>query len=151
MAWDLLHYHFYAGFNALNDRFEQDYFAAGPNSYLNPYAYAPFYILVKLGLPGLVVGTALAIIHSTVLWLTYELACRVSPSEDRRQRFFFGLCVTVLAFMNPVLLQQIGSSFSDITTTGWYLADGSFGSRRSTPAHEAGRFCGASSSGLRPR
>jgi hypothetical protein len=126
MAWDLLHYHFYAGFSALNDRFDQDYFAAGPNSYLNPYVYAPFYVLVKLGLPGLAVGTVLAMIHSVVLWLTYELACRVSPSEDRQERFFFGLCVTVLAFMNPVLLQQIGSSFSDITTTalvlgGWLL------------------------------
>src|SRR6266403_6064716 len=66
MAWDLLHYHFYAGFSALNDRFEQDYFAAGPNSYLNPYAYAPFYVLVKLGLPGLVVATVLAMIHGVV-------------------------------------------------------------------------------------
>src|SRR5271167_4287769 len=126
MAWDLLHYHFYAGFSALNDRFEQDYFAAGPNSYLNPYVYAPFYFLVKLGLPGLAVGTVLAMIHSVVLWLTYELACRVSPSGDRQERFFFGLCVTVLAFMNPILLQQIGSSFSDVTTTalvlgGWLL------------------------------
>jgi hypothetical protein len=126
MASDLLHYHFYAGFSALNERFEQDYFAAGPNSYLNPYAYTPFYVLVKLGLPGLAVGTVLAMIHSVVLWLTYELACRVSPSQDRKERFFFGLCITVLAFMNPVLLQQIGSSFSDITTTalvlgGWLL------------------------------
>jgi len=70
MAWDLLHYHFYAGFSALNDRFEQDYFAAGPNSYLNPYAYAPFYLLVKLGLPALAVGSVLAVIQSVVLWLT---------------------------------------------------------------------------------
>src|ERR1700686_1579170 len=70
MAWDLLHYHFYSGFSALNDRFEQDYFAAGPNSYFNPYAYVPFYILVKLGLPGLAVGTVLAMIHGVVLWLT---------------------------------------------------------------------------------
>ena len=48
------------------------------------------------------------------------------PSADRKERFFFGLCATVLAFMNPVLLQQIGSSFADITTTvlvlgGWLL------------------------------
>jgi hypothetical protein len=121
MAWDLLNHHFYCGFSALNDRFEQDYFAAGTNSYLYPYAYVPFYVLVKLGLPGLAVGTVLAMIHSVVLWLTYELACRVSSSEDRKERFFFGLCVTVLAFMNPVLLQQIGSSFSDITTTGLVL------------------------------
>jgi hypothetical protein len=126
MSWDLVHYHFYAGFSALNDRFEQDYFAAGPQSYFNPYAYIPFYVLVKLGLPGLVIGTVLAMIHGVVPCLTYELACRVSPSQDRKERYFFGLCVTILAFMNPILLQQIGTSFSDITTTalvlgGWLL------------------------------
>jgi len=126
MAWDLLHYHFYAGFSALNDRFEQDYFAAGVQSYFNPYVYVPFYIVVKLGLPGLAIGTILAVLHSVVLWITYDLACRVYPSESRRDRLFFGLCATILALMNPILLQQIGSSFSDITTTelvlgGWLL------------------------------
>jgi len=88
MAWDQLHYHLYSGFSALNDRFEQDYFAAGPQSYFNPYAYVPFYLLVKLGLPGLAVGTVLAMIHSMVLWLTYELACRVCPSETVRSASF---------------------------------------------------------------
>src|SRR5882762_2047227 len=68
MAWDTLHYHFYAGFSALNDRFEQDYFAAGIQSYFNPYAYVPFYVLVRLGLPGIAVGSVLAMAHSVVLW-----------------------------------------------------------------------------------
>jgi hypothetical protein len=121
MASDLLQYHFYSGFSALNDRFEPDYFAAGLQSYFNPYAYVPFYVLVKSGLPALAVGSVMAVIHSVVLWLTYELACRVCPSEDRQERFFFGLCATVLAFMNPILLQQIGASFADITTTGLVL------------------------------
>ena len=115
MASDLLQYHFYSGFSALNDRFEQDYFAAGLQSYFNPYAYVPFYVLVKSGLPALAVASVLAVIHSVVLWLTYELACRVCPSEIRQERFLFGLCATVLAFMNPIFLQQIGASFSDIT------------------------------------
>ncbi|MGC1520417.1 MAG: hypothetical protein WA803_02655 [Steroidobacteraceae bacterium] len=121
MAWDLLNYHFYSGFSALHDRFARDYFAAGPTSYLNPYAYLPFYALVKLGLPAIAVGTVLAMVHSVILWLTYELACRVAPSEDPKERLFFGVCTTVLAFMNPVLLQQIGTSFADITTTGLVL------------------------------
>jgi hypothetical protein len=121
MASDLLQYYFYSGFSALNDRFEQDYFAAGLQSYFNPYAYVPFYVLVKSGLPALAVGSVLAVIHSVVLWLTYELACIVCPSEDRKKRFLFGLCATVLAFMNPILLQQIGASFADITTTGLVL------------------------------
>jgi hypothetical protein len=121
MAWDLLHYHFYAGFSALNGRFAQDYFAAGPQSYFNPYAYVPFYALVRLGLPALVVGTVMAMIHSVVLWITYELACSVCPSKDPKTRLFFGLCATALACLNPVLLQQIGSSFADITTAGLVL------------------------------
>jgi hypothetical protein len=63
MASDLLQYHFYSGFSALNDRFEQDYFAPGLQSYFNPYAYVPFYVLVKSGLPALSVGGVLAGIY----------------------------------------------------------------------------------------
>src|ERR1700680_1029369 len=55
MAWDTLNYHLYSGFSALNDRFGQDYFAAGPLAYLNPYAYVPFYGMVRAGLPALVI------------------------------------------------------------------------------------------------
>jgi hypothetical protein len=125
-AFDSLHYHFYDGFSALNDRFGVDYFAAGAQSYFNPYAYVPFYVLVKLGLPALAVGSVLAAIQSVALWITYELACAICPSASRWNRFFFGLCASTLALMNPILLQEIGSSFADLTTTplvlgGWLL------------------------------
>jgi hypothetical protein len=39
LRWDTLNYHLYAGFSAVHDRFVQDYFAAGPQSYFNPYVY----------------------------------------------------------------------------------------------------------------
>ena len=32
VGWDTLNYHLYAGFSAVNDRFAQDYFAAGPHN-----------------------------------------------------------------------------------------------------------------------
>jgi hypothetical protein len=121
MAWDLLNYHFYDGFSALNNRFDQDYFAAGSQAYFNPYSYIPFYALVRLGLSGLAVGTILAAIHSVAPWLTYELAWSVSPSAERGERLLIALFATVLAVMNPILLQQIGSSFSKITTAGFVL------------------------------
>ncbi|MGH8220679.1 MAG: hypothetical protein ACREUT_19270 [Steroidobacteraceae bacterium] len=126
MAWDSLNYHFYAGFSAIHDRFSQDYFAAGPQSYIEPYAYAPFYLLVRSGLPALMIGSILAIVHSSVLWLTFELALLVSPDADHRMRLLFGLCAVAMAAINPILLQQIGSSFADITTAipvlcGWVL------------------------------
>lgn len=126
MAWDMLNYHLYAGFSALNDRFSQDYFAAGPQSYFNPYAYAPFYLLVRSGLSSVAVSSSLALVHSAILWLTFELALLICPFGDRQTRLWFGLCAIAMALVNPILIQQIGSSFADITTgeivlAGWLL------------------------------
>jgi len=126
MAWDTLNYHLYAGFSAVNDRFGQDYFAAGPQSYFNPYAYVPFYALISAGLSALAISSALTVVHSVVLWLTFELGVCICPSDDCRARVTTGLCAVALAFVNPILLQQIGSTFADITTAilvlaGWLL------------------------------
>jgi hypothetical protein len=122
MAWDTQNYHLYAGFSAVNDRFAQDYFAAGAQSYLNPYVYLPFYALVSAGLSALAISSALAVAHSVILWLTFELAVCVCPSDDRRTRVTIGICAVALAFVNPILMQQIGSSFADITTATVVLA-----------------------------
>jgi len=129
MAWDTLNYHLYAGFSAVNDRFAQDYFAAGPQSYFNPFAYVPFYGLARSGMSSLSISSILAVAHSAILWLTYELAISLCPSDDRRVRLMFGVCAVALAFVNPILMQQIGSSFADITTAelvlaGWLLLVG---------------------------
>lgn len=126
MASDALSYHIYAGFSAVHDRFAQDYFPAGPQSYFNPYIYVPLYYLISSSLSSLEISSVLAIAHSVILWLTYELAVSVCPSDDRRQRLIFGLCGVAFALINPILLQQIGSTFADITTgelvlAGWLL------------------------------
>jgi hypothetical protein len=122
VGFDTLNYHLYSGFSAVHDRFAQDYFAAGPQSYGNPYAYAPFYALVSTGLPALAIGSVLAAVHSIIFWLTFELATYVCPASDPRRQLTFGLCAVAMAFVNPILLQQIGSSFADITTAELVLA-----------------------------
>jgi hypothetical protein len=122
MMWDNLDYHFYAGFSALHDRFSRDYFAAGVQSYLNPYVYVPFYALARTGLPALWVASALAVIQSGILWLTYELAIAISPPDGSRARFAAGVCAALLALANPILIDQLGSSFADITTAEIVLA-----------------------------
>jgi hypothetical protein len=122
MQWDTLDYHFYAGFSAIHDRFGLDYFAAGVQSYFNPYAYAPFYLLATSGLTALEVATIFAVIHSAILWLSYELAGAIAPWNERRTRVAMGVCAAVLAFSNPVLIDQFGSSYADITTAELALA-----------------------------
>jgi len=126
MNWDTLDYHFYAGFSALHDRFGRDYFAAGAQSYLNPYAYVPFYVLARTGLPALWVASALAVVQSGILWLTYELAVAVGPPDDAQFRSAAGVFAVLLAILNPILINQFGSSYADITTAelvlaGWLL------------------------------
>jgi hypothetical protein len=126
LPWDTLNYHLYAGFSAVNDRFAQDYFAAGPPSYFNPYAYVPFYVLVRAGLSPLAISSLLAVVHSVIFWLAFELAVCVCPSDNRRMQMAYGLCAIAMTFLNPILVQQIGSSFADITTAelvlgGWLL------------------------------
>ena len=91
-------------------------FRPGPNAYFNPYVYLPLYYLVRSDLSALEISSALAIVHSILLWLTYELALTVCPFHEPRRRFMFGLCAVAFALVNPILLQQIGSTFADITT-----------------------------------
>jgi hypothetical protein len=150
MAWDMLNYQVYAGFSAVNDRFAQDYFAAGPQSYFNPYAYVPFYGLMRSGLPSLAISSLLAVMHSAILWLTFELALSVCPSNDPRMRAITGVCAVALAFVNPILMQQLGSSFADVTTAelvlaGWLLLAGTVKSPRAGPLISAGLLLGAAS------
>jgi hypothetical protein len=147
MAWDTLAYHIYAGFSALHDRFAMDYFAAGPQSYFNPYIHAPFYWLIDAGLSSLEISSIFALAHSIILWLTYELAVTVCPSDDPHKRLIFGLCGVAFALLNPILLQQIGSSFADITTgelvlAGWLLLARAIRTPRKAWVIWAGLLCG---------
>lgn len=150
MMWDNLDYHFYAGFSALHDRFGSDYFAAGAQSYLNPYTYVPFYGLARTGLPALWVASLLAAAQSGILWLTYELALAVGPRDDSRFRSVAGACAVLLALANPILITQFGSSFADITTgeivlAGWLLLVYALRSPKGARVAGAGLLLGAAS------
>ncbi len=122
MLWDTMYYHVYAGFSALHDRFGQDYFAAGPQGYFNPYAYVPFYLLIRSSLTPLEDASILAVLQSAILWLTYELATAAAAHEGRKTRVAIGVLAAVFAFANPILINQFGSSFIDVTTAEVALA-----------------------------
>jgi hypothetical protein len=126
VPWDALHYHLYAGFSALNDRLAIDFFPAGPQTYLNPYSHLPLYLMVRAQWPSLAIGITFACLHSVILWMTYELACAVSRRADGTAPAAVTLPAVALALFNPVLLQEVGSSFNDVTTgtlaLGGYVA-----------------------------
>lgn len=148
MTWDTLDYHVYAGFSALHDRFHQDYFPAGSQSYFNPYVYVPFYLLATSKLPALAVASVLAVSQSGLLWLSYELALAVVPETTARSRIAIGVCAALLALANPILINELGASSADVTTAeivlaGWLLLAYSVRAPRHTTLVAAGLLLGA--------
>jgi hypothetical protein len=135
MLWDTMDYHVYAGFSALHHRFAQDYFAAGPQGYFNPYPYVPFYLLLRSTLTPLADASILAALQSGILWLTFELALEVAPLEQPNLALTAGILTVVFAFANPVLINELGSSYADVTTAeiavaGWLVLLGALRSPR---------------------
>jgi hypothetical protein len=125
-AWDSLAYHFYAGFNGVGSRLDSDYFAASAQSYLNPYSHVPFFLMVTHGLAPQLVVALLALFHGLNLLIVYETALVLNRRADGFTASLpVGLAVT-LAFLNPVFLVELGTSFNEISTSvpvlaGWYL------------------------------
>jgi len=126
VPWDALHYHLYAGFSAVNARLGIDYFPAGTMSYNNPYAHLPLYWMVRANWPSLAIGVTFACLHGVMLWMIYELAHAVSRRPDGTSPATVTVGAVALAAMNPILLQEMGSTFTDITTgtlaLGGYVA-----------------------------
>jgi hypothetical protein len=77
LNWDLLHYHFYLPYALLGGRMSQDYFAAGPQGYLNPLGYLPFYLMVSAGWHSVAVSALLAAVHGLNLTFLYLIARRL--------------------------------------------------------------------------
>lgn len=116
VSWDFMHYHVHAGLSALNDRFAQDFMAAGPQSYFNPYAYVPAYWLALTSWPPAVAAGTWAALQSVIVWLAFELGLELQRGSGAPVRWTPVLMGTVLALCSPLLLAQLGTGYADIST-----------------------------------
>jgi hypothetical protein len=112
VGWDVLHYHLYLGFAADGRRLMQDFLPVGPQSYLNPYALWPFFALDSAGVPPLVLAALLGAVQSLNVCLALWLASLLMPG-----RHGLWLLATALTWANPVFLSEVGTSYTDITTS----------------------------------
>lgn len=124
LHWDAINYHLYAGYSALTNRFGLDFFAAGTPAYVNPYAFVPLYLMWQAEWPAMAIAIAHATAHAGVLWLAFELALVAGIRRSERDACSFALLAVVLVALNPVLLQGLGSTMSDLSVAvlvlgGW--------------------------------
>lgn len=118
LNWDALNYHYYLPHLWLEGRFEQDLFAAGKQSYLNPVLYVPFYWLVELGASPWLVVVVLSLIQSATFFATYLLV-----SHLLRNKFsaLFTALIFIVCLLSPLCFQLLGTTFTDLTIAGFQL------------------------------
>jgi len=111
--WDLLHYHYYLGYELLGGRVAQDFFAASAQSYLNPVGYVPFYLMVSWGWHSVLVSVTLAFAHSLSIGLLFVTAWRIFAHLPQSERAVFCLLATALGIATSVFWATVGTSFLD--------------------------------------
>ncbi len=112
--WDLINYHFYGPDLLFRDRWRKDFFAASIQSYLNPIAYVPFYLLVKFEVPDLIIGGLLATLQSVNIFFIWRLSRAILPAAASTS---IVAVATLLASVAPLFLAEFGSTFNDVLTS----------------------------------
>ncbi len=117
LNWDLLHYHYYVAGALAEGRLGQDYFAASAQSYLNPVAYLPFYLMVKAGWHSVAVSVLLAIAHAANITLLYGIARRLLAHRAAADREILAALGAALGAASAVFWAMVGTSFADVVLT----------------------------------
>ena len=117
---DLINYHLYIADAWARSKYLTDFMGAGPNSYLNPIAYLPFYWMIMANWDSLVIGLVLGAFHGINLILLWEISERILFKGIPRARWF-SLISILLAASSPVFVGTLGGTFLEPTLTVFVL------------------------------
>ena len=110
--WDIFNYHLYAPHAFWTQDLQTDFMAAGPQRYLNPIGYLPFYWMIQAGWHSLVIAVVLAMFHGFALLILWEICARFIFQGDSHPGSLASLSVA-LAALSPVFLGMLGGSYLD--------------------------------------
>ena len=109
-SWDRAHYHDYAGHAWLAERFGEGLLPGGKQGFLNPLGYVPRALLAEAGWSELAIAVVTAAFQGLAAWAVWLIA------RDRMPRPDGHLPAAMLAFLTPLYLSQLGSSYLDVTS-----------------------------------
>src|SRR6266851_6670705 len=110
--WDWRNYHEYNAFALINGRYDWDVAPAGIQTFLNPLAYVPAYLLRHhVGAP--LWGMLLGALHGLNLALIYWFSRLVLSGAASALTL---AAAVVIAAFGPMTLSEVGTSFADILT-----------------------------------
>lgn len=117
LNWDLLHYHYYIAAAFAERRLAQDYFAASSQSYLNPLAYLPFFLMVHARWHAVLVSVTLAAVHATNITLMFVIGRQLLSHREPRDRDLLAALGAALGAASAIFWTMVGTSFVDILLT----------------------------------
>ncbi len=113
--WDLLNYHYYSGYSFLNNRLGVDVAPSQQQTWLNPLPSLLGYVLITFTPPRFA-AASLAGISSLAVILVFVIA-RLSLKSERQENQFFSIAIAVLvsvaAFLSPMFMSELGTTFND--------------------------------------
>ncbi len=107
--FDTINYHGYLAFGLIEGRINTDLFPAGPQSYLNPVGYIPFYLLTRW-FDDIVVSISLAILQSSCMYGVIFLVRELISRETDTAIYYLAI---ILSFLTTVFWSLVGNSFID--------------------------------------
>jgi hypothetical protein len=110
--WDWRNYHEYSAFALITGRFDTDVAPAGIQSFFNPLAYLPAYLLRHdVGAPfwGILLGAFDGLGLALIWWISRLVLGRAASGWTLAAS-------VVIAASGPITLSEVGTSFADLLT-----------------------------------
>ncbi len=115
-SWDRAHYHVYIAHQWVEGLLGRGYQPGGNQTFLNPLAYVPPYLLERAGWSARAVAAVIAVFQSLCVWAVWAIA------RDRTEGRALPLAVAALALCTPVFVSQLGTHYIDASTAVFVLA-----------------------------
>jgi hypothetical protein len=121
--WDLRNYHFYNAHAFLYQRLDIDILPAQLQTYINPFIDIPAYLMIR-GLPPIVTGLVMGLVHGLNLFLAFKISRYVlgSFSFPDAQAFALAFLAALLGFLGAANVGQLGGFAGDSTIAIFALA-----------------------------
>lgn len=113
LSWDALNHHIYLGWIAGSHRLDQDFLAAGYQSFQFPYLYWPAYQLAIHGAGPYQAAIVLSALHALAAPAVWLIARSLLPGQGIEAVSLRALAV-LLAFMSPVVLSLTDNTANDL-------------------------------------
>ncbi len=118
--WDLKNYHYYNAYAFLEERLDFDVAPAQLQTFINPIADLPFYLLVKY-YPSWVAGFVFGFFHGFNLSFILLIYWRAAQYVSFWLKLLVGISLVVVSGVAPMFVSELGNVMHDNLTSVFVL------------------------------